>query len=113
MRRIKWLIGVFSFACLSLLAIGCGEEEKSDGQAFEPLDTSGVDVIATYDGVTSGEVTEGEFHRFLNVMAFVNPQIALVLNEPEFKDELLRQYIAQTSIAAEVAMTDDMRAEAD
>ena len=90
------------FVVVSLLAAGCGNSEedtdqKADeqaGQAPEPLDTTSEEVIASYDGLTSGEVKEGEFNRFLNIVMTVNPQMAMFVEQEELKDQMLSQYIA-------------------
>lgn len=126
MRRIKWRSIVWLIACvaLSLTVVGCGkdkdanEEQPEDGigqglEAPEPLDTSSQEVIATYEGLTSGEVTEGEFNRSLNIMSVVNPQVAMLLEQPEFKDQLLTQYITQKSISSEMETTEEIETQVD
>lgn len=124
MQRTKrrWLVWLISFAALSLLIVGCGTEESEKEQpedqagqgvqAPEPLDTNSDKVIAAYDGLTSGEVTEGEFNRSLNILSVVNPQASMLMAQPEFKDQLLTQYIAQKSISPEVETTDEIKDQA-
>lgn len=122
MRQTKRRLFVFFavFVVVSLLAAGCGNSEedtdqKADeqaGQAPEPLDTTSEEVIASYDGLTSGEVKEGEFNRFLNVVMTVNPQMAMFIEQEELKDQMLSQYIASKSIAPKVEATSEMEDEA-
>lgn len=121
MQRIKWraIVWLIAIAALSLAVVGCGSDENGneeqpedevgqDLEAPEPLDTTSEKVIATYEGLTSGEVTEGEFNRSLNIMSVVNPQVAMLMEQPEFKEQLLTQYIAGKSISSEVETTDEI-----
>lgn len=125
MQRIKrrWLVWLISFAALALVLAGCGNDDADEGEnedqvgqdmeATQPLDTSSNKVIASYEGLTSGEVTEGEFNLSLNVLTVMNPQVAMLLSQPEFKDELLTQYIAQKSISESVELSDALTDEVD
>ena len=120
MQRIKrrWFVWLISFAALVLVLVGCGNDDAGEGEnedqvgqdmeTAQPLDTSSKKVIASYEGLTSGEVTEGEFNLSLNVLSVMNPQVAMLLSQPEFKDELLTQYIAQKSISESVEQTYEM-----
>lgn len=125
MQRTKrrWLVWLISFATLALVLAGCGDDEGQEGEkedqvgqdveATEPLDTSSKEVIASYEGLTNGEVTEGEFNLSLNILSVMNPQMAMMMAQPEFKDQLLTQYIAQKSISEQVEQTDALKDEAD
>lgn len=125
MRRTKrrWLLCLIALTTLSLIAVACGsdesdtgESEDQDGQELqtpEPLDTSSEEVIATFNGLTTGEVKEGEFNRFLNILSVVNPQLSMLIAQPEFKDQMLSQYVTGKSISAEVETTSEMEEQAD
>lgn len=123
MRRTKrrWIWCLVALAVLSLIVVACGNEEGTEeaedevgqeSQGPEPLDTSSEEVIATYDGLTAGEVEEGEFNRFLNILSMVNPQLSMLIGQPEFKDQMLSQYVTTKSISAEVETTSEMEEQA-
>lgn len=119
-RRWIW---VFVVIAVCVFAVGCGKAddktkqakqgEKKEAEAVKPLDTSSDKVIATYEGVTEGQVTEGEFNKTLNVLSVVNPQMAMFIDQPEMKEQLLKQYIARKSIAPKVKTTRAMDEQAD
>lgn len=127
MRRTKWLLWLVSFTVLALVLTGCGDNDENaqgekedqvgegaeDIDTPEPLDTSSDEVIATYDGLTKGEVTEGEFNLSLNVRSVIDQQVAMLMNHPEFKEQLLTQYIAEKSISSDVEQTEELKNEAE
>jgi foldase protein PrsA len=111
----RWIAGVLVvFLVSSLFLISCGKEEEkavpstSDpGQAeFKPLDTHGKKVVAKYNG---GEVTEGAFNLYVNIVSFFNPQLAMLMSDPalkekgnELKEEVAKQLASQLYIANKV-----------
>lgn len=123
-RRFIWLVAIL--ALVSLVAVGCGDqkadkkekakdekkEEKVEQQAG-PLDTKSKKVIAKYEGLTKGEVTEGELNRFINILASLNQQVMMFKDQPEMQEQLLQEFAAQKSIAEQVKVTKKMTDEAD
>lgn len=73
-------------AVLMLTAAACGKKESGAGFTGAGKGTA----IATYK---DGKVTDKEFDTFLNVFGLVNAQYASVITIPQYKDELLKQYI--------------------
>ncbi|AJY74925.1 peptidylprolyl isomerase [Paenibacillus beijingensis] len=87
-ERSVWRVSLLLLltAALMLTAAACGK--KDDSAAFSGAGKG--TVIATYK---DGEVTDKEFDNFLNVFGLINAQYASVITIPQYKDELLKQYI--------------------
>ncbi|MFD1395650.1 peptidylprolyl isomerase [Kroppenstedtia eburnea] len=102
----KRLLTVLSaFLAVSLLVAGCGtkddkngQETAKDGQATV-LPTDSKKVVAEYEG---GKVTEGELNTYLNIMALFQPQMAAMMEAPEVKKEIVKNYIAEQMVAKRV-----------
>ncbi|PTM54815.1 peptidylprolyl isomerase [Desmospora activa] len=118
MQRLKkrLLTSLSVLLALSLFLVGCGsDEDKAEdtenpmGQA-EPLPTDSKKVVAEYEG---GKVTEGELNRYINLMVFFQPQLAMMTESPEAKGELVKQQIAEMEIAKQVKDEKKYEEEAD
>ncbi|PTX55242.1 peptidyl-prolyl cis-trans isomerase C/foldase protein PrsA [Melghirimyces profundicolus] len=104
----RLLTALSALLAVTLLVAGCGsgKEDKNAkdsaetpaGQA-EPLPTDSKKVVAEYEG---GKVTEGELNLYLNIFRFFQPQMAALVNTPEAKREIVKQYIAEKLIVDRV-----------
>lgn len=111
------IIGMITFFMVtSLLLTGCNSEQKTSGEnkeenkssttQFKPLDTKSKTVIAEYQG---GKITEGQLNEYLNILAFLDFQVSMMLSDPkmkaqmdEFKRIILKGFAAELMIAKEV-----------
>ncbi|WP_083462860.1 peptidylprolyl isomerase [Calditerricola satsumensis] len=116
-RKRMWRVLALWVCALFALA-GCAQSDDAQptsgkgGDAGGPNLSLGVDakqVVARYDG---GEVTAGEFEKYLALQYVLNPLYRAVLTDPESREEVLRSYIAET-ILADRAGSADVREEAD
>lgn len=109
-RLSKWAKGALSiFFSTALILAGCGggenaNDENNDQNAleFKPLATNSTEVVAEYQG---GKVTEGELNRYTNIVAFLDPQLAMMLstlkdNQKQIMEELAKEYSARKFIVA-------------
>ncbi|MFC4075535.1 peptidylprolyl isomerase [Salinithrix halophila] len=106
-RRL--LTALSALLAVSVLVAGCGsggdKKDNADKQAKEaagqakPLPTDSKKVVAEYKG---GKVTEGELNLYLNIFSFFQPQMAAMVNNPEAKKEIVKQYVAEKMIAGRV-----------
>ncbi|ALS25747.1 peptidylprolyl isomerase [Paenibacillus cisolokensis] len=83
----KWrrMALVLSAVLVLLAAAACGQKNKEGG-------ASGAgEVIATYK---DGQVTAEEFDKYLSVFTVLYPGYEQIVNIPEFREELVKQYIA-------------------
>jgi len=74
-RFKKGMLIVLAMMLVVVLAAGCGKKG---------------DVVATYKG---GTVTESEFNKYTTFMGVVNPQMAMYLSIPQFKEQFLREFV--------------------
>lgn len=103
----RLLMALCALLAVSLLVAGCGADDKEDNQngqdpqagQMKPLDTTSKKVVAEYNG---GKVTEGELNLYLNIFSFFQPQLAGMVQTPEAKKEIVKQYIAERMIAEKV-----------
>ncbi|MDR6227104.1 peptidylprolyl isomerase [Desmospora profundinema] len=118
MQRLKksLLTSLSVLLAVSLLLAGCGsgeegadDSENPTGQG-EPLPTDSKKVVAEYEG---GKVTEGELNRYINLMVFFQPQLAMMAQSPEAKEELVKQHIAEKEISNKVKDNKKHEKEAD
>jgi foldase protein PrsA len=112
-RNNRWAKAALSLLLAgALLIAGCGgqESEKKDQTTeqqqaqFKPLPTDSKKVVLEYKG---GTVTEGELNRYINLIAFLNPQLGWMManmkqNEKEIRPELAKELAARKFIAASV-----------
>ncbi|MFC5701336.1 peptidylprolyl isomerase [Cohnella faecalis] len=92
-RRLAMI--VMATVLLAALLAGCGKKEKGTSLPGEGEGT----VIATYkDG---GKLTEGEFNKYADFVAITDPQTAMYLSIPQFKEQFVQQYISQKAFAAQ------------
>jgi foldase protein PrsA len=90
--RRTWLL-VLAAALLAALLAGCGKKESESGF---PGAGKG-QVIATYNG---GEVTEEEFNKYTSFLEITDPQTAMYLQIPQFKEHFVRQFAMYKTFAA-------------
>ncbi len=101
----KWITGVLAMMLLvSVSIVGCsGENKKEEAnneqnqmQQFKPLNTTSKKVVAEYKG---GKVIEGDLNRYINIIAFLDPQLANMLasvqNNTELRVELAKEYASR------------------
>ncbi len=77
---------------LTLTLAACGAKNDGNNAAEEEDKTE----IATYKG---GNVTASEFDKYLGVFTIVQPTYAQIVEIPQFKEQLLTQYISYKAIA--------------
>jgi foldase protein PrsA len=107
MQRLKksLLTSLSVLLAVSLILAGCGsgdegaEDAKDPTGQGQPLPTDSKKVVAEYEG---GKVTEGELNQYINLMVFFQPQLAMMIQSPEAKEELVKQHIAEKEIAKKV-----------
>jgi foldase protein PrsA len=108
----KWVKRTATILLASALVLtGCGgaKEEKQDDKnntsqapaEFKPLPTNSDKVVAEYKG---GKVTEAELHRYINIVAFLDPQLAMMMGsmkdqEKKIKTELSKEVAARKYMA--------------
>ncbi|GGE21795.1 hypothetical protein GCM10011571_24900 [Marinithermofilum abyssi] len=103
----RFIMVLSALLALSMIVTACGQKEDAKpasnnnpmGEMGKPLDTTSKKVIAEYNG---GKVTEGELNLYLNIFRFLQPQIAMVINNPEAKKEIVKQFIAEKLIVQKV-----------
>lgn len=116
---------ISSILLASLFLAGCNPEEKDEEKSdqeqteaatFKPLDTKSKKVAAEYQG---GKITEGELNEYLNILAFLDFQVSMVLSDPEMKSQvnefkriLLKGFAAERLIANEVKREDEFKKQA-
>ena len=99
----KWIAGTLAFVLILSAAIaGCAgqkdkdEEQTAESMEFQPLDTNSKQVVAEYKG---GKVIEGDLNRYINIIAFLDPQLSLMMSSikdnHELKSELAKEYAAR------------------
>lgn len=93
--RRNWMLVLATMLLAALLA-GCGNKNAESGF---PGAGQG-QVIATYNG---GEVTEGEFNKYISFLEATDAQTALYLQIPQFKEHFVRQFAMYKSFAANVS----------
>ncbi|MCF6094696.1 peptidylprolyl isomerase [Microaerobacter geothermalis] len=120
------LLLVIALISIGLVA-GCGgkkAEEKTINQPNEsqaenggehkvPNFSLGVDPdteIAVYEG---GNVTAGEFEKYLAIQSFVNPQYNLAINDPSYRRIFLDGYLGEIILASRINEEKRAREEAE
>ncbi|PYI50223.1 peptidylprolyl isomerase [Paenibacillus flagellatus] len=86
-RRASAAIAAFVVA--SVIVTGCGKDKNNAGAA---TDTSNPDVVATYK--EGGQVTRGEYDKFVGAIKFFNPMYAQFETDPSFQEHMVKQLIA-------------------
>lgn len=116
-RKPMWTMLVL-VVCTLFVLTGCAQSdgtEPTSGKGSEaegPNFSLGVDakqVVARYAG---GEVTAGEFEKYLALQYVLNPLYRAVVTDPESREEVLRSYIAETILAGRAGNV-DVQKEAD
>ncbi|RED53035.1 peptidylprolyl isomerase [Cohnella lupini] len=94
-RMPKSRLAMLTLVAVMLVALisACGKDK--DG-------ASGSTVIATYKG---GQVTEKEFDKYVAFQTIMNPQSAMYMSIPQFKEQFVKQYIVTSVLKEEI--TDD------
>ena len=91
-RKSAWQRGMLLLLAAVLVmtaAAACGKGQKEEGAAAPGSDDE--KTVATYkDG---GKVTETEFNKYVTLMEITNPQTAMYLSIPQFKEQELQRYI--------------------
>lgn len=85
LRRASFL--VLSALVLAALVAGCGK--KNEEQASDVPGAGQGQVIATYKG---GEVSSGEFDKYTSFLEITDPQTAMYLQIPQFKEHFVKQF---------------------
>lgn len=85
-------VGVMTMAVLA----GCGAGNGMPGAGKG-------ETIATYEG---GKVTDKEFDKYGAVMMILDQQTAMYLAIPQFKEELVKQYIVSTKLGEQASAAD-------
>ena len=66
---------------------------------FQPLDTTSKKVVAEYKG---GKVVEGDLNRYINIIAYLDPQLSFMMSSvkdnQELKTELAKEYAGRSGI---------------
>jgi foldase protein PrsA len=100
----KWIAGTLAFVLILSAAIaGCAmgkdnkeEEQTAESMEFQPLDTTSKKVVAEYKG---GKVVEGDLNRYINIIAYLDPQLSFMMSSikdnQELKTELAKEYAAR------------------
>ncbi|MBW5449041.1 peptidylprolyl isomerase [Cohnella sp. CFH 77786] len=78
---------VLAAVLLAALLAGCGKKNEKQETGLPGAGQG--KVIATYKG---GEVTEGEFDKYTAFMEVSDPQTAMYLQIPQFKEQFVRQW---------------------
>ncbi|MEK0317873.1 peptidylprolyl isomerase [Cohnella sp. 56] len=102
-RRFAFLL--LAVVLLAATATACGKKknEESSGSPTASASasaTASIDpdtVLATYDG---GELKQAEFAKYEAFMNVTNPQYAMYLSIPQYKEEIVKQYLLQKAFAA-------------
>jgi foldase protein PrsA len=100
--RRAWILALAA-VLLAVLLAGCGKKNET---GFPGAGKG--DVIATYKG---GEVTQGEFDKYTAFMEVSDPQTAMYLQIPQYKEQFLRQFALYKVLASRV--TDEQSKAAD
>ncbi len=125
-RNKQFLAGIIAvFLLLSAFLTGCNTEkeqekesktEPSESMEFQPLDTKNKKIVAEFQG---GKISEGDLNQYLNILAFLDFQVSMMLSDPsmkeqinEFKRIILKGYAAELLIAKEVKREDEFRKQA-
>lgn len=92
--------GLLVIAAVLVMTIvsACGKKEEGNSLVFAG-EGEGT-VIATYDG---GTVTEPEFDKYLGVFNIMQPGYEQIIEIPQFKEQLLKQYIAYKVLAGQAS----------
>ncbi|SMO81029.1 peptidylprolyl isomerase [Melghirimyces algeriensis] len=115
-KRLLMALSVLLAVSMVIAGCGSGEDEKNEQDATDsmgqskPLPTDSKKVVAEYKG---GKVTEGELNLYLNIFRFFQPQMAALVNTPEAKKEIAKQYIAEKMIVKRVKDKEEFEKEAD
>lgn len=98
-RALYLRLAIMMLAAVMLTAMisGCGKKDK-EGQGSD-----NGNVIATYKG---GQVTESEFNKYTAFTQIVNPQKAMYMGIPQFKEEFVKQYIVSNALVKQVSDKD-------
>ncbi|MBA4601253.1 peptidylprolyl isomerase [Thermoactinomyces mirandus] len=108
----KWVAGVLTMMLLlSVAIVGCNDENKKEEanneqnqmQQFKPLSTESKKVMAEYKG---GKVIEGDLNRYINIIAFLDPQLAYMLasaeGNTELRVELAKEYASRQYMLTQI-----------
>lgn len=126
-RNKRFIAGMISFFLfITVFLTGCNQEKeegkesntetKEESYEFKPLDTTKKKIVAEYQG---GRISEGDLNRYLNILAFLDFQVSMMLSDPsmqkqltQFKRIILKGYAAELVIAKEVKREDEFRKQA-
>lgn len=122
----KMIAGIISiFLLLSIFLSACNPEKEQEKESktepkesmeFQPLDTNNKKIVAEFQG---GKISEGDLNQYLNILAFLDFQVSMMLSDPsmkkqmnEFKRIILKGYAAELLIAKEVKREDEFQKQA-
>jgi foldase protein PrsA len=86
-RRV--LVLALAAVMLAALVSACGKKDQPKNNADQLPGAGQGKVIATYKG---GEITQGEFDKYTSFMSVSDPQTAMYLQIPQFKEQFVKQY---------------------
>ncbi|MFC4777187.1 peptidylprolyl isomerase [Paenibacillus sp. GCM10023252] len=101
-RKSAWqrrvLLAVAAVLVMTIMA-ACGAKNDEKDSIAIPGAGDGK-TVATYK---DGEVTQPEFDKYLNIFSVMNPGYEQIITIGEFKEELLKQYVAYKVLGAEAS----------
>ena len=122
-QMIAGVVSVLLF--LFVFLSGCNPEKKEEKEKetestqpiqYKPLDTKIKRIVAEYQG---GRISEGDLNQYLNILAFLDFQVSMMLSDPgmkkqlnEFKRIILKGYAAELLIAKEVKRDEEFKKQA-
>lgn len=122
-QALAVMISVLLF--LSVFLSGCAQEKKEEKEKetestqpleYQPLDTKSKKIVAEFPG---GRISEGDLHQYLNILAFLDIQVSMMLSDPEMKKQInefkriiLKGFAAELTIAKEVKREEEFRKKA-
>lgn len=103
-RRFAFMLAALVLLAAMATACGKGKNENSGASASASSSasaspTASIDpdtVLATWEG---GELKQAEFGKYEAFMNVTNPQMAMYLSIPQYKEEIVKQYILQKVFA--------------
>ncbi|TFE24136.1 peptidylprolyl isomerase [Cohnella luojiensis] len=95
-------LAMLTLAAVMLVALisACGKKEEASGSKGT--------VIATYKG---GEVIDKEFDKYTAFQTIMNPQSAMYMSIPQFKEQFIKQYIVSKVLLKDISDEDKKAAD--
>ncbi|TJY38569.1 hypothetical protein E5161_19965 [Cohnella pontilimi] len=87
-RRV--LVLALAAVMLAALVSACGKKAEPKNATDQLPGAGQGQVVATYKG---GEISQGEFDKYTSFLTVTDPQTAMYLQIPQFKEPFLKQYV--------------------